>query len=78
MIRYRAAQRRRAGPRRQMAVDARRGIQRVVVGDVAGNAGRGRRGNVHARQRKAGGAVIKRRRRKTHGRVAIRAVGHGK
>jgi hypothetical protein len=61
-----------------MAGDARGGIQRVVVGHMAGNAWRWRWGNVQSRQRKSGGAVVKRRRGKGNGRVAIGAVRHGK
>ena len=60
-----------------MAPVAIRRIQRVVVVDVAGGAGRRRRRHVRSGQRKPGRAVIERRRRPAHRRVAGRAVGRG-
>ena len=43
VIRDCAAERRGAGPRRQVAGDARGGVQRVIIGHVAGDAGCRRR-----------------------------------
>lgn len=77
MIRNSAAERRRAVPLRGVATVTGRGTERVIVAHMARCTGRGRRRNMHARQRKPSRTVIERRRGKAHGRVAIRAVGHG-
>ena len=62
VIRYAAAQSLRAVPILEMArgVAAIGGLdgQGVAVADVAGHAGSGRRGDVHAGQREAGDGVI--------------------
>jgi len=73
-----ATQRCGALPCRQVAAITSRGIERVIVADMAGDARRGRRRNVHAGQCKAGSAVIKRRRIPTDRGMAGGAVGGGK
>jgi len=57
-----------------MASIARGGIQRVVVGNVAGDALRRCGRNVHARQCKPGRAVVERSRGPAHRRMAGGAV----
>lgn len=64
-----AAKRRGAVPVRQMASVARGRIERIVVGHMAGNAGRRRRRDVHPRQSETSCPVIPRCRRETHRRV---------
>jgi len=78
VIGHRAAKSRGALPRGQMAAVAGRRIQRVVVAHMAGRAGSRRRRNVHSCKRKSSCAVVKRCSGKSHCRVAIGAVGHGK
>ena len=60
VIRHTAAERRRGVPRRLVAAHTVGRVQRVIVADVAGSAGRGRRRSMRARQRETGGAVVER------------------
>ena len=60
VIRHIAAERRRGIPRRLVAAHAVSRVQCVIVADVAGCAGRGRRRSMRAGQREAGGAVVER------------------
>ncbi len=60
VIRHIAAERRRGVPRRLVAAHTVRRVQCVIVADVAGSAGRGRRRSMRARQRETGGAVVER------------------
>ena len=78
VIRDRAAERRGAGPRRQVAGDARGGVQRVIIGHVAGDAGCRRRRDVQSRQSKSGGAMIPSRGGEAYSAVAPAAVSDGK
>ena len=60
VIRHTAAERRRGVPRRLVAAHTVSRVQCVIVADVAGSAGRGRRRSMRARQRETGGAVVER------------------
>jgi len=77
MVRNVAADARRAIKRRRVAPVTVRGIQGVVVVDVAGRAGRRRGRHVRAHQSEACDAVIERRGIPAFGRVAVRAVCRG-
>lgn len=50
------------------------GIEQIIVAHVAGNAGRRRRGNVHSRQGKPRGAMVKSRRGPTYCVMAYRTI----
>ena len=60
VIRHRAAERRRAVPGRLVTAHAVGRVQRVIIADVAGSAGRRRWRSVRAHQRETGGAVVER------------------
>jgi len=60
VVRHIAAERRRAVPLRLVAAHAIGCVQCVIVVDVAGSAGRGRRRSVRASQSETGGAVVER------------------
>ena len=60
VIRHIAAERRRGVPRRLVAAHTISRVQGVIVADVAGCAGRGRRRSMRTRQREASGAVVER------------------
>lgn len=64
-------------PIRLMTRQAVRGVQRVIVVDVAGGAGRRSRRHVRANKRETGDAVIKRSRVPTLGRVALGTIRGG-
>ena len=74
VIRDRPADCRSALPGKDVAGVASCGSERVVVADVAGNAGRRHRGNVQPRQGKPRAAVVERGSRPVQRRVANRAV----
>ena len=74
VIRYVATNRRRGVPRRDVAGHAVRGVQRVIVIDMAGSAWRRCRRHVRSGQSKSGQAVIERRGGPTNSRVASRAI----
>lgn len=78
VIRHRPAQCGGALPCSQMAAVAGGRIQREIVAHVAGRAGSWRGRNVHARQSPTCRGVVKRCSGKSHGRVAVAAVRHGK
>ena len=77
VVRDVAAKRRRLVPIRKMAADAIRGIQRVVVVDVARGTGCRSRRHVRPCQGKAGYAVVEGSRIPALGGVAVGAVGGG-
>lgn len=78
VIRHRAANRGGALEGRLVAAVAVRRIQRVIVADVAGRTGSGRRRHVRAGQRKSGDAVVERGRRPPRSGMARRAIGSSK
>src|SRR3984893_13181920 len=75
VIRNVAAERLRLVPIGCVAGEAVRGIQSVIIVDVAGSAGRRRGRHVRADKSEAGDAVIERSRAPSHGGVALGAVG---
>ena len=74
VIRHIAAERRRGVPRRLVAAHTVSRVQCVIVADVAGSAGRGRRRSMRARQRETGGAVVERSGAPAFGGMASRAI----
>jgi len=74
VIRHIAAERRRGVPRRLVAAHTISRVQCVIVTDVAGSAGRGRRRSMRAGQRETGGAVVERSGVPTFGGMASRAI----
>jgi hypothetical protein len=78
VIWHTSAEGRRAVPCRQVAAHAVRGVQRVVIVDVTGRAGRRRGRSVCAGQSETSHAVVKRRRVPALGGMAGRAIRRGK
>jgi len=78
MIGHRASERCGALPGCDVASVTRGGAERVIVADVARNARRRRRRNMHSGQSKSRGAVVESRGGPAHGRMARRTVPYRK
>ena len=74
MIGHRASERGGALPGCEVASVTRGGAERVIVADVARNARRRRRRNMHSRQSKSCGAVVESRGGPAHGRMACGTI----